>query len=180
VYDIVKQHQGYVTVKSAPGKGTAFSVYLRLLKNTPSEPLPPVEAGNIAGETVLVADNDDEDRQLIKAALEAAGCRVLEAADGEEAVEKFRNSRQKIHALVLDVIMPKMNGKETCRKIREKQPDIKVLFTSSYTEDVMFQKGMIDSNVNFILKPFSPRELLNRFKAVNAEQTPESVRDDDQ
>jgi PAS domain S-box-containing protein len=167
VYDIVKLHMGYVNVTSTLGKGTTFHVYLPFVHKTADQALFTASAAaDTANGTILVADNDGEDRRFIKAALEGIGYRVVEAIDGEDAVQKCSDLKEKAHILILDIIMTKMNGKEVYRTIKKKRPDIKVLFTSSYPEDVMFQKGMLDANMNFILKPFSSKELLDRIKAI--------------
>ena len=167
VYDIVKQHRGYVTVESSPGKGASFHLYLPLIRTSIAATRPAAPAVTAARTgTVLVADNDADDRHLIKVALEGLGYRVIEAVDGEDAVEKFRQHNDRLHSLILDIVMPKMNGKDTYQAIRRKQPDVKVLFTSSYTEDVILEQGMVDDNMNFILKPFSSKELLDRVTAM--------------
>jgi CheY-like chemotaxis protein len=167
VYDIVKQHRGYVNVTSTPGKGTSFNLYLPLVNTTTTDrrlSLP--EAPARQSETVLVADNDREERNFIKAALEGTGYTVIEAVDGEDALEKFSRHADTLHCVILDIIMPKMNGKEACQAIRRTRADIKVLFTSSYPEDIIVQKGLLESSMNFILKPFSSKELIDRLAAM--------------
>jgi PAS domain S-box-containing protein len=167
VYDIVKQHEGYITVSSSPGEGTAFQVYLPTQAGGPA-PEPRVEEAVTTG-TILVAGNDDDDRRFIKAALETAGYAVIEAADGEEALEKFEAGKAEIEAVILDIIMPRKNGKETYETIKGKKPGAKVLFTSSYSEEILVERRMLDSTMNFIIKPFSAKELLTRIKAVRRE-----------
>jgi PAS domain S-box-containing protein len=170
VYDIVKQHRGYVTVTSAPGKGSSFSVFVPLLKEAEERNLlPDREPAVVHGNgTVLVADNNVQDRQFIKAVLEGEGYRVIEAGDGADALEKYNAYQETIHAVILDVIMPKMNGKDAYREIRNKRPDARVLFTSSYPEDLVLQKGMLDAPLPLLLKPFSSRELLQHMTALQS------------
>lgn len=170
VYDIVKQHRGYINVSSAPGRGSTFKVYLP-------------EAGTAAVRTtsltvaaeaekngmVLIAENDDDARNFIKAALEGAGYTVVEAVDGEDAVEQYKLHKDRIAFLILDLVMPKMNGREAYQSIRKRRPGIKALFTSSYTEDIIHQKGMLDEGMSFILKPFSSKDLLDRVNSLQGE-----------
>ncbi len=168
VYDIVKQHRGYITLDSAPGKGSAFHVYFPLVGGVGELPRPipgSTAAISVAGKTILVADDNDDDRRFIKATLEQIGYQVIEAVNGEDAVA-ISGENGSIQGAILDIVMPKMSGKEAYQTIKAKRPGIKVLFTSIYPEDVIQAKGVIDSSANFILKPFSSKELLDRVRAI--------------
>jgi len=95
--------------------------------------------------------------------------------DGKDAIDAFMDNRNrdKIDLLLLDVIMPKKNGKEVYEAIRQERPDIKVIFTSGYTADIMLRKGVLDEGLNFVMKPFRPSELLEKIKtAMKAKDTP--------
>jgi PAS domain S-box-containing protein len=160
VYGIIKQHNGYVNAYSEPGKGTTFHIYIPLTTARVQE----VEevARDIHGgtETILVAEDSKELRGLAVEVLTGRGYTVIEAADGEEAVEKFRRHRDVIDLLILDVVMPKKNGKEVYDEIRKMKPAVKTLFTSGYTKDVVIDKGLYGGDFHFIQKPLSPNDLL--------------------
>jgi PAS domain S-box-containing protein len=167
VYGIIKQHKGYITVSSEPGKGTVFSIYLPLVACAEPEAekkAPAIESRG--GETVLLAEDDREVRSLTKMVLENFGYRVIEAVDGEEAVKKFNEQSAAIDLLVFDIIMPKKNGKDAYLEIKQTRPDIKVLFTSGYTADIIRKKGILDPDMVFILKPISPTVFLGKVREV--------------
>jgi len=167
VYGIIKQHKGYITVTSEPGKGTVFSICLPLVVGAASEAekkAPVVASRGV--ETVLLAEDDREVRSLTKMVLENFGYRVIEAVDGEDAVKKFNEQSAAIDLLVFDIIMPKKNGKDAYLAIKQTRPDIKVLFTSGYTADIIHKKGILDPDMGFILKPISPTVLLGKVREV--------------
>jgi len=166
-YGIIKQHNGYINVYSEPGKGTTFKVYLPLTLSAATAaqgfaaPLPQRGA-----ETLLLAEDDDAVRKLTKTVLEDFGYEIIEAVDGEEAVRKFRENRERIAMLLLDIVMPKRNGKEVYQEIKKERPGIRALFTSGYTADVIHKKGILDDGLDFILKPVSPTDLLKKVREV--------------
>ncbi len=166
-YGIIKQHNGTINVYSEAGGGTTFKIYFPAIEaqvpGTAHIELPPISGGS---ETVLVAEDEELVRKLTSSVLEQFGYRVIEAVDGEDAVKKYMENRDRIDLLLLDVIMPKKNGREVLAKIRIFQPDIKALFLSGYTADVMQQKGLLDSGVSFIMKPVPVNELLRKIRAV--------------
>ncbi len=167
VYGIVKQHDGFINLYSEPGKGTTFKVYLPLIK-AKEEHSELVEHPVIAGgsETILVIEDDVHVRDLTRKVLERAGYRVIEAADGREAGRVFRDHKDIIDLVVLDVIMPKKNGKQVYIDIKKERPDIKVLFTSGYTADIIHKKGILKDSQNFILKPVAPNVLLKTVRDI--------------
>ncbi len=167
VYGIIKQHKGYINVYSEPGEGTTFKIYLPLIKPGIEETRPEVTTSPERGtETILLAEDDEEVRLFTKEVLEDFGYRVIAAVDGKDAIEKFMVNKDKIHLLLFDVIMPKENGKEAYEKIRKAVPNVKVLFLSGYTADVIHKKGIIEKGFDFILKPISPTELLKKVREV--------------
>jgi CheY-like chemotaxis protein len=117
-------------------------------------------------ETVLVAEDDDVGRELTRIVLERFGYAVITAFDGEDAVEKFTANRDKIDLVLLDVIMPKQNGKAALDTIKEINPHIKSLFVSGYTADILHKKGIFESNINFVSKPIAPQELARKVRDV--------------
>ena len=160
-FGIVKQHKGYIKVDSEPGQGTTFAIYLPLIesqverKRMESTMLP---VGN--RETVLLAEDDRFVRMLTKHILIKYGYLVVEAVDGEDALEKFRENAETIQLLLLDVIMPKKNGKQVYDDARRINPDIKVVFMSGNPYEVIANLGFVVENIAFISKPLTPGELL--------------------
>ncbi len=170
VYGIVKQHNGFINCYSDPGAGTTFKIYLPLVKTAdpavqPSAiSTPPVLKGG--SETILLAEDDDDLRKLIKQVLEDFGYTVLAAADGDEAVGLFREHHDAINLLLLDVIMPKKNGREAYAAMQKIEPAVKALFTSGYTADIIHKQELLEKGLEFILKPVSPTELLKKVREV--------------
>ncbi len=166
-YGIIKQHNGYINVYSEPCKGTTFKIYLPLIKSeiAGAEPdaLPPPKRGS---ETVLVAEDEAAVRKLTRDVLEGYGYKAIEAEDGEDAINKFMENKEGIHILLFDLIMPKKNGKEAYEEISRIRPDIKAIFMSGYTADIIHKKGILEKGLNFISKPVSPDELLRRVREV--------------
>ncbi len=167
VYGIVTQHNGSIHIDSQVGQGTSFRIYLPVASSAPDAlhpvELPPIEGG---AETILVAEDDESVRNLTCNMLEQFGYTVIQAEDGEDAVRKFMANRDAVQLLILDVIMPRKNGREAYEKIRIFRPDIKALFFSGYTADIIHQKGLLDSGVHFILKPVPMNELLRKVRTL--------------
>jgi polar amino acid transport system substrate-binding protein len=168
VYGIVKQHNGYINCYSEPGKGTTFKIYL--LKHREAVELQETmesAAAPIGGtETILVAEDDADARKTTRNILENFGYTILEAVDGEDAVKVFKENRDTVKLLLLDVIMPKKNGKEAYEEIRKLHPGAKALFISGYTANIIHKRGMLDQNLDFIMKPVSPTALLRKVREV--------------
>jgi PAS domain S-box-containing protein len=167
-YGIIKQHNGYINCYSEPGKGTTFKVYLPVNKEAGETPVAQQPAPEPAGgsETILVAEDDADVRKLSRETLEHFGYTVLEAVDGEDAVRVFLENKEKIHLLLLDVVMPNKNGKEAYNEIKKMRPDIKAIFISGYTANIIHQKGLLDKELDFILKPVSPADLVRKVREV--------------
>jgi two-component system cell cycle sensor histidine kinase/response regulator CckA len=167
VYGIVKQHDGYINLYSEPGMGSTFKIYLPLIKSKVEEAelaaRPVLKRGT---ETVIAAEDDSQVRELIKEVLEGFGYKVMEAADGEDALRVFNENKDRVQLLVLDVVMPKKNGKEVYDEIRKVRPDIKAIFTSGYNADIIHQKGILEEGLDFISKPISPEELLRKVREI--------------
>jgi PAS domain S-box-containing protein len=165
-YGIIKQHRGYITVDSEPGKGTTIRLYLPATKEHAEETED--SARNIRGgtETILIAEDNAGLRGLIVEILTGRGYRVIETSDGEDAIRRFREHAGTISLLILDVVMPRKNGRQAYEEIHELQPGIKVLFTSGYTRDVVIDKGLYGGEFHFIQKPLSPNELLLRVRDI--------------
>ncbi|HOI15839.1 MAG TPA: ATP-binding protein [Geobacteraceae bacterium] len=167
VYGIIKQHNGYIEVSSAPGEGSDFTLYLPLAEGveTARETVPPSDL-RTGTETILIAEDDDDVRMLHRDLLEECGYTVLEAANGSDACAVFLENRERIDLLIFDVIMPKMNGREAHEEIRKVRPDIRALFTSGYTGDILGGAAGIDPQFDFIAKPITPDEFLRKVRDV--------------
>ena len=167
VYGIIKQHNGFIEVESEVGRGTTLKIYLPVAQGategTQSSDLPPVKRGT---ETILVAEDDEIVRNFITNVLTQFGYSVIQAENGEDAVKKFMLNRDAIKLLLLDVMMPKKNGKEVYDKIRLFEPDIKTLFLSGYSADIMSQKGLLEKGLNFMYKPAPMNDLLRKVRAI--------------
>ena len=168
VYGIIQQHNGKINVYSEPGTGTTVKIYFKLIgsgiqatgRATPK--LTP--AGGT--ETILVAEDDCDVRKFITHTLRDFGYQVIEAMDGEDAVRKFAEHQDRIQLVILDVVMPKMNGKEAYREICKLKTDVPALFSSGYTADIINKRGVLDEGINFISKPMTPHDLLAKVRAV--------------
>ncbi|MBI5585371.1 MAG: response regulator [Deltaproteobacteria bacterium] len=166
VYGIIKQHNGYIQVDSAPGRGTVFHIYLPTVKARVEEITPSPREIIGGAETILVAEDNPEVRKLTREVLTRKGYQVIEAVDGEQAIQKFLEHREAIDLLLLDVVMPKKNGKEVYEEIIKINPAIKVIFSSGYTGDVVIDKGVHEEAMDFIQKPLSVRDLLLKVREV--------------
>ncbi len=169
VYGIIKKHNGYIICHSGLGLGTIFQIYLPLLDSIPtvSEENVPIKVEDIReGNCILLAEDNDTTRILGKEILEEFGYSVIEAVDGEDAVGKFREHSALISLVLLDVIMPKMNGREVYDAIQCIRPDMRVLFYSGYAKDVVISQGGLEEGMNYLPKPFTPKELLMKIREV--------------
>jgi len=165
VYGIVKQHNGYITVYSEPGKGTAFHIYIPAAMTkveTGTDTAVPASGGK---ETVLIAEDDEGVRRIMREVLEEYGYTCIEAADGEDAIEKF-GLRRGIDLVILDSVMPRKNGREAFEKIRAMDSRIKVLFISGYTRDIVLDKGIKDREFDFLSKPLVLDRFLQKVREI--------------
>jgi CheY-like chemotaxis protein len=161
VYGLVKQNNGLIKFSSEPGKGTEFRVYFpRYMGNALSakreqlaEPVKPGE------ETILIVDDEDEILKLSKMILQQYGYQVVTASTPAQAIQIAEEYNGEIHLLLSDIIMPEMNGRDLSRKILSIYPNIKTLFMSGYTADIIANQGGGDEAMNLILKPFSIKGL---------------------
>src|SRR5574341_835437 len=165
VYGIVKQHGGNIWAYSEPGKGAAFKIYFPRVEG-PAEALTSKKPGPVRGgsETVLVVEDDAQVRALACRILRANGYTVLEARDGDEALEVFQRYKGPIPLLVTDVVMPRMSGKQLAQRLTEARPGLRVLFISGYTGNAIVHHGILDQGVAFLQKPFTPDALARKVR----------------
>lgn len=160
VMGIVRGHRGAIEVKSAPGDGTTIRVFFPagISPEPTSQPIPEQPPVDGTGHTVLIVDDDPGVRTVAGAILENAGFRVLTAEDGLAAINTLRRHRQEVSAILLDLTMPHLDGRQTLRELRLVRPDIKIVFTSGYSEQEVGRR--LGSNPEaFVRKPFSAKEL---------------------
>ncbi len=167
-YGIIQQHEGYINVYSEPGTGTTFRIYLPLITTKVREECraQPEEAAVGGTETILLAEDDEYVRTMTRSVLTDFGYTIIEAVNGADAVSKFTEHNESIDLLLLDLIMPKMNGKEALDEIRQIRPGIKAIFSSGYAPDTIRQKAALADGVHLIAKPASPTELLKKVRQV--------------
>ena len=168
VYGIIKEHDGYINVYSEPSKGTTFRIYLPViaLELKKEAKVHQKEAYNQGTETILVVEDDASLRNLSKTVLTEFGYTVIEAVDGEDAVKKFMENKDRIHLILSDLIMPKMNGKEACEEMLKMKPDMKIIFMSGYAPDIIRKKVLLGEGSHMIFKPMSPHDLLKKIRNV--------------
>ena len=168
VHGIVKQSGGHIAVYSELDIGTTFTIYLPVVE--PQAPviqsLQPARIAPNGDETVLLVEDEDAVRSLTRHVLKGRGYTVLEASEGEEALRIASMHEGTIHILVTDVIMPGMGGREVADRLRALSDEIKVLYLSGYTEDAVVRHGILEDQVNFLHKPFTPLALALKVREV--------------
>ena len=166
-YGIVQQHGGFICVDSMLGQGTTFSVYLpRVEAAAPVRKATPLATVPRGEETVLLLEDNDSVRSLISQVMTSKGYRVIEAVDGEDGVEKFRRHQDEIALVILDVIMPKKNGGDAYDEIRALKGDVRAIFISGYSGDIIDRQRISEDGANFLLKPILPEKLLTLVREV--------------
>ena len=167
VYGIVQQHEGVIRVYSELGKGTTFKVYLPtadVAADTESSEQATAPPGGT--ETILVAEDEPMVRDIAKRILENAGYTVLTANDGEEALQAFDANRNNISLVLLDAVMPRLNGHEVYRRIRAENPEVKVVFCTGYDPETAQSTFIMKENLRLVQKPFGPDTLLCTLREV--------------
>ncbi len=172
VYGIVKQSGGNIWVYSEVGEGTAFKIYLPRVDEAAQEykPSHEVEESLDGAEVILLAEDDERVRGLVRAVLEGHGYRVLEAEDGGAALSVSERHEGLIHLLLTDVVMPKLSGRELADQLAQSRPETKVLYMSGYTDESIVHHGVLDANTPFIQKPFEPEALARKVRELLDEE----------
>ncbi|CAN5622807.1 hypothetical protein BH10ACI3_BH10ACI3_09730 [soil metagenome] len=168
VYGVVKQSGGDIMVYSEPGHGTTFKIYLPCVDEIVQKPRWTGERKQLYSgtETVLLVEDEEVVRNLVREILAENGYKVLEASSGKEALKLCSSYEGPIHLLLSDVIMPKMGGSELKDEVVKMLPDIKTLFMSGYTDDALAHRGVFDADIAFIEKPFTPDALSRKVREV--------------
>jgi PAS domain S-box-containing protein len=181
VYGIIKQSGGYIWVESEVGRGTTFKIYLPRVASAGEGATQVAVAARShrvepGTETILLVEDEANLRYLARQYLEKQGYKVIEAADGAVAMQIAVAHESVIHLLLTDVIMPGMNGRELAQRITEIRPNVKVLYMSGYTENVIGHNGTLDAGIRLLQKPFNLRDLKSKVREVlDATPTPPEV-----
>ncbi|MBX7218444.1 MAG: PAS domain S-box protein [Blastocatellia bacterium] len=168
VFGIIKQSEGSIEVESQVGVGTCFKIYLPALEERLSFPISDGEEPLVVpgSETILLVEDEAVVRRIAKLTLESFAYRVLEAENGRQALQVVERHNGPIDLLVTDVVMPEMNGRKLAEILKDRIPQLKVLYMSGYTDDAVVRHGIIESNIEFLQKPFSPRTLAHKVRGM--------------
>jgi DNA-binding response OmpR family regulator len=168
VYGIVKQSGGYVVVQSEVGHGTTFNIYLPRVEGAAEAHGAASMSGAAAGgsETVLLVEDEESVRHLVRDTLRSKGYHVLEAQDGQAGLTAAELFEEKIDLVLTDVVMPTMGGRELVQQLLVSRPGIKVLYLSGYTEDAIVNDGTTESGKTFLQKPFTLQNLSRKVREV--------------
>jgi CheY-like chemotaxis protein len=167
-YGIVRQAGGEIDIESTVGVGTTVHIYLPATDQQPAAAVPVTAAETPAGRTILVVDDEDGVREVACRILTGAGYQVLAAANGEEALAVADGHDGTIHAVITDVVMPRMNGAELARALRTRRPTVPVLYMSGYAAPLMTEQGLLEPGVTVLGKPFTRTQLLDAILAILA------------
>ena len=168
VYGIVKQSEGHIQVDSEPGRGTMFEIYLPQVEMLAEDTgVAQVSDKELRGtETVLLVEDEEMVRNLVRLVLRQSGYRVVEAANGAEALRASQDYEGTIDLLVVDVVMPQMNGPELVQRLEGRRPQMKVLYMSGYTNEAVFRRGGVGTERALLQKPFAPEVLVGMVREV--------------
>ncbi len=168
VYGVVRQNNGFVNVYSEPGQGTTFKIYVprHRTKGDFLKEEVTLQSANRGHETILLVEDEPAILRMTEMMLERFGYQVLAAESTGEAIRLVRENVGEIHLLMTDVVMPEMNGRDLAGNILSIYPNLKRLFMSGYTANVIAHHGVLDEGVNFIQKPFSRQKLGAKIREV--------------
>ena len=175
VYGIIKQNNGYIMAYSEPGRGTTFKIYFpRTTENLPVSHPPEKEIPR-GTETILVVEDEVALRELTCVLLQEAGYAVLESSGIEHAIETAKDSRCKIDLLLTDIVMPRMDGRELASQLFALRPNLKILYMSGYTHDVIVHRGVLAQGAMLVQKPFTKSTLLQKVRQTLDSQVADSL-----
>ncbi len=159
VYGVIKNHGGFIELQSKEGKGTKFDIFLPATTLKPEESQVVELEARGGKETILLVDDEEIIRNLAKDILEFKGYRIVLARDGFEAINIYKQANKNIDLVILDMIMPKLGGKETFRKLKEINPSIKCILSSGYTKETIAREILEEGVLGFVQKPYRVSEL---------------------
>ncbi|MFN0117962.1 MAG: PAS domain S-box protein [Elusimicrobiota bacterium] len=166
VYGIINQSQGHIHVTSRVGSGSQFDIYLpqQAMTVRPRKPKLKKTSNFRGSETILLVEDEESVRRLTKRLLLENGYTVIEASNGKEAFELFRQKTTDIDFLLTDLVMPFMGGLELARRLKRENKKLPILFMTGYTNDEVVKSDLIDDEIDLIVKPFSPSDLMSRIR----------------
>jgi CheY-like chemotaxis protein len=166
VYGIVKQSGGFIQVESQPGCGTSFQVFFPAVRGSSAElgSDAPSASDDLASATILLVEDEEDVRSVLRASLLREGHEILEAASAAQALDISAAYEGKIDLLITDVVMSGMSGRELADRLIPLRPGTKVLYVSGYNEDTVLQKGVIEGQMEFLQKPFTPTTLRRKVR----------------
>jgi CheY-like chemotaxis protein len=176
-YGIVKQSGGFIWAYSEPGLGTTFKLYFPLAKSAPD--LPPAEErapGGRTEEVLLIVEDEPMVRGIMARTLKECGYSVLEAGNGQEALQVLEAAPDRVNLIVADVVMPDMGGRDMAARVAERWPDVPVLFTSGYTGMDVVRRGLLEEGREFLQKPLDPETLARKVREMLDARAPASKR----
>jgi len=167
VYGIVKQSEGYIWVYSEVGRGTTFKVYFPRVEGA-AEPMRPTNVSEIprGSETILLVEDDDSMRALTRTCLESGGYSVVDVTNGEDAIRTVTENERTVDLMLTDVIMPGISGRQLAESLSLLRPDMKVLYISGYTADLIARHGILEKHVSLLEKPYTKEALLRKVRQV--------------
>jgi signal transduction histidine kinase len=168
VYGIMSQSGGHVRLRSAPGEGTTFDLLFPRLTDVTATPAPPPApiATTKGTETILVVEDDPHVRAVTTRSLAAAGYAVIEAANGDEALERAAGLPGRLHLVVTDVVLPGVDGRTLAERLRRARPELRVLYVSGHADEVVANRGILQPGIELLQKPFTASSLLMRVRSV--------------
>ena len=167
VFGVVKQSGGSIYVYSEEGRGTTFKIYLpAAVRRRRAAAGAPTARPSVGTETVMLVEDDESVRNLVRTMLETKGYRVLAAAGADEAERLCTENNCPVDLLLTDVVMPEVNGRVLAERLSERSPSLRILFMSGYSDEAVYRHGEISPNASFIEKPFTDRTLARKVREV--------------
>jgi CheY-like chemotaxis protein len=168
VHGVVRQHGGAIQLRSVLDGGSTFEIYLPQVETAAEADAEDDTASRevMGRETILLVEDEDDVRLLAREVLERQGYRVIEAADGAQALGVCEAAPGRVDLILTDVVMPRMSGRELVDRVRASRPDMRVLYMSGYTEDAIVRHGVRDASTSLLGKPFAPADLVRKTREV--------------
>ena len=160
VYGIVKQHNGWISVESEVGRGTKFDIYLPASEKPISATITPAKKVRGGSERILLVEDEEPLRELVRCVLESYGYNVVDAPSGKRAFDVWKEHERNFDLLLTDIVMPDgVTGRDLADALKQEKPDLRVLFSSGYSSDIIGKDFVLADGVNFLQKPYNPQTL---------------------